>query len=170
MQQPLNQEPLYAVHAAVAALALRCYEAHAEKDPARIGIVYDEGSTTVFPLTVGLLPRDVESAYRAKITADTDRQLLWNPEEFPVYASKGMSQQIDAATSDAIHAAIAADADFYGQVKQAINHGCGDANDTLAGKRCIAFATDPELVDVRANVEAIGNIPAEIAEEMPDWF
>lgn len=164
------QEALQAVRIAVAALALRCYEAYADKDPARIGIVYDEGSSTVFPLTVGLLPRDVESAYRAKIVADTDRQLLWNPEEFPVYASKGMTEQIASGYSDAIQAAIASDPALYARVKQAINQGCADANGALADRRCIVFATDPELVDVRANVEATGNIPAELAEEMPEWF
>jgi hypothetical protein len=158
------------VREAVAALAARCYEAHADVDPARIGIVYDEGSSTVFPLTVGLLPRQVETAYRQKRESDTDKQLLWNPEEFPVYASKGMKEQIDPAVSDALQAALAEDEHFFKKLRAAINRGCHDANATLAEKQCIVFATDPALDDVRANVKAIGNISESLAADMPEWF
>lgn len=155
---------------AVAAFAVRCVEAHAASDPARVAFVYDEGSSSVFPLTVGLLPRDVEAAYRAKRASDSDYQLLWNPEEFPLYATEDLLLSVDEASSEAIQAEIAADGDAFQRVRAAINQGCRAANAALAGRQCIAFATDPELVDVRANVEAIGNIPAALAAEMPEWF
>ena len=155
---------------AVAAFAVRCVEAHAASDPARIAFVYDEGRSSVFPLTVGLLAREVEAAYRARRASDSDYQLLWNPEEFPLYATQDLLLSIDEASSDAIQAEIAADAEAFQRVRAAINQGCRAANTALAPRRCIAFATDPELVDVRGNVEAIGNIPSALAAEMPEWF
>ncbi|MBL8299989.1 MAG: hypothetical protein JNN30_16745 [Rhodanobacteraceae bacterium] len=158
------------VRSAVAGFAARVFEMHAAAEPARIAFVYDEGSSTVFPLTVGVLPRKIEDAYRDKRKSDSDYQLLWNPEEFPIYATQDLLLQIDDAASEAIQSAIADDAGFFAQIRSAINRGCHDANLALAAKHCIVFATDPELVDVRANVAAIGNISAELAAEMPDWF
>lgn len=161
---------LETVRAAVADFALRSFDAHAADEPARIAFVYDEGSSTVFPLTVGVLPRKVESAYRDKRQSDSDYQLLWNPEEFPFYATQDLLLRIDDAASETIQSALAEDDGFFAQVKAAINRGCGDANAALAAKHCIVFATDPELVDVRANVAATGNVPAPLAAEMPEWF
>lgn len=161
---------LEVVRAAVADFAIRSFASHAADDPARIAFVYDEGSSTVFPLTVGLLPRKVESAYRDKRQSDSDYQLLWNPEEFPLYATQDLLLHVDDTVSEAIQSALAEDDGYFAQVKSAINQGCRDANVALAPKHCIAFATDPELVDVRANVAAIGNVPAPAAAEMPEWF
>jgi hypothetical protein len=161
---------LEVVRAAVADFAVRSFESHVADEPARIAFVYDEGSSTVFPLTVGVLPRKVESAYRDKRQSDSDYQLLWNPEEFPHYATQDLLLQIDDSAAEAIQAALDEDDGFFVQVRAAINLGCRDANVALAAKHCIAFATDPELVDVRANVAAIGNLPAPLAAEMPEWF
>jgi hypothetical protein len=158
------------VREAVAGFAVRCFESHADSDPARIAVVYDEGSSTVFPLTVGVLPRKVETAYRENRKSDSDYQLLWNPAEFPTYATQDLLLDIDESISDTIQSAIAEDRGFFGKLKSAINRGCHDANVALAAKHCTVFATDPELVDVRANVTAIGNIPAALAAEMPEWF
>ncbi|MCQ4166525.1 hypothetical protein [Tahibacter harae] len=158
-----------AIREAVGAFALQCAEHHAAQDPARIVFVYDEGSSTLFPLAVGVLPRAVEKKYRAGRRSDSDFQLLWNPEEFPHYATPELLLRLDAAVCDAVQAHLA-EGGRFSQVRVAINAGCRDANKVLAGRDCFAFATDPELVDVRRNVAAIGNIPALTAAEMPDWF
>lgn len=163
-------EHLDAIRDAVSGFALKCVETHAQLDPARVAFVYDEGSSTVFPMAVAVLPRKVEAAYRSKRASDSDYQLLWNPEEFPAYATADLMLHIDDVLSDSIQAAIARDRSYFQQVRAAINRGCHVANEVLDGRHCFAFAVDPELVDVRKNVEAIGNIPAAAAAEMPDWF
>lgn len=159
-----------AIREAVGAFALHCAERHAAQDPARIVFVYDEGGAALFPLGVGVLPRAVEKKYRAGRRSDSDFQLLWNPEEFPHFATPELQLCLDAAVCDAVQAQLAAGGARFSQVRVAINAGCRDANKLLASRDCFAFATDPELVDVRRNVAAIGNIPALTAAEMPDWF
>lgn len=161
---------LDAIRDAVSGFAQRCLDTHAQLDPARIAFVYDEGSSSVFPMAVAVLPRKVEAVYRSKRASDSDDQLLWNPEEFPAYATADLMLHVDDALSDAVQAAIARDRSHFQQVRAAINRGCHVANETLLGRQCFAFAVDPELVDVRKNVQAIGNIPAAAAAEMPDWF
>lgn len=161
---------LDAIRDAVSEFAVRCAETHAQADPARIAIVYDEGSSTVFPLTVAVLPRKVEAAYRSKRKSDSDYQLLWNPEEFPAYATADLMLHVDDALSETIQAEIERNPAAFQEVRTAINLGCRAANEVLAGTQCFVFAVDPELVDVRKNVAAIGNIPADAAADMPDWF
>lgn len=155
---------------AVSAFALQCAERHAAQDPARIVFVYDEGSGMLFPLSVGVLPRAVEKRYRAGRRSDSDFQLLWNPEEFPHYATPELQLCLDADVCEAVQVHLASGGGRFSQVRVAINTGCREANRLLAGRDCFAFATDPELVDLRRNVTAIGNIPALTAAEMPDWF
>jgi hypothetical protein len=158
------------IREAVSAFALHCADCHAAQDPARIVFVYDEGSDVLFPLPVGVLPRAVEKKYRAGRRSDSDFQLLWNPEEFPIFATPELQLKIGADIGEAVREHIASGTGRFGQVRVAINAGCRDANKQLAERSCFAFATDPELVDVRRNVTAIGNIPALTAAEMPDWF
>lgn len=127
----------------------------------RIAVVYDPGSSSLFPLAVALLPRETEAAYRARITQDSDYEWLWNPAEFPLYATPDLLINLPED--------LVGDLSLE-EARAHILKGCSLANDLLGQHGCFAFATDPELVDARANVAAIQGIPATLKTEIPSWF
>ncbi|MES2821395.1 MAG: hypothetical protein V4812_20670 [Pseudomonadota bacterium] len=139
------------------------------KEFSRIAIVYDFGSLDFFPLSIACLKKEVEIEYRKKITTNTDFQLLWNPEEFPIYATAELQIRVSGDLEDFVQKQIESGGGYERDIRSSINFACARLNHEYESSPFF-FSTDPELADVKDNLISIGNIPDAFVKAVPDWF
>lgn len=136
----------------------------------RFSIVYDFGSLEFFPLTMGGLSKAIENEYRLKISSPSDFQLLWNPAEFPIYATPDLQIDVPDEIKLFVQKGLEnSNKNHEMSIRKSLSIACKNLNQ-FYNNNPFFFNTDPELLDLKENISLIENIPVEFSSELPKWL
>jgi hypothetical protein len=139
-------------------------------------LVYDRGQTTILPPAMGLLSARHEEKLCDSLEDDDLAESLWNPEEFSEYATDELRPNFSEAANklfDEVNQLCVADRAHEEVVVKSILHACDVMTKKLASNtrssNVLVYATDPELSDLRTNVNKLRSSNNEIPFDLPTW-
>jgi hypothetical protein len=149
---------------------------HGDDPLSKVVLVYDHGQNEIVPPVMGVLTKAHEAQMRSSMQGDDLAESLWNPEEFTEFASQELAPNFDSKADklfDEINQRVRSDRALEEQVVMAINDACERLSERLrVGSQNLAtlvYATDPELVDLRTNVERLKTNNSSLLVDIPSW-